>query len=381
MIGAGVLECSRMIDSRAWKFVVLLIVSSCLSGRAECRFQFSEAEVVAQVKPDNATEVSGLAVSRQSPNVFWIHNDGDRDRVFALNGRGELLATYQVSRAMSDFEDIAIGPGPISNRDYLYLGDIGSNSGVRNKIRIYRAPEPQVDPAWAQNPKSLKFNDVDRLELIYPDEEGHDAEGFFVDPVSGDIFVFSKRAGESSIFRATVGPLTGDSTVVLERVGLVSFSNVSAAAISRDGGYIAVRRENAAKVWIRLPGQTVAEALQSEPFDLPVVGPPVEPNGEALCFDPLGGGYYTTSEGANQNIHRFAMETQMIQSPILGIPTFREDRWYFDIRACPGSAIVVEKSMALGVWSDFDYIYLTGGIGSFSDSEEGQCFYRLKLAE
>ena len=111
----------------------------------------------------NATEVSGLAVSRQSPKVFWIHNDGDRDRVFALNGSGELLATYQISRALSDFEDIAIGPGPDPTRDYLYFGDIGSNSAVRNKIRIYRALEPKVDPAWVENPKTPKFSGGERF--------------------------------------------------------------------------------------------------------------------------------------------------------------------------------------------------------------------------
>ena len=172
-----------------------------------------------------------------------------------------------------------------------------------------------------------------------------------------------------------------ETSSVLERVGLIAFSNVSSAAISRDGGYIAVRRESAAKLWVRQPGQTVIEALQTEPFDLPVVGVPAEPNGEALCFDPMGGGYYTTSEGVNQNIYRFALETQRIQFPALGTPTFREGRWNFDIRACPGSAIVIEKSVALGVWTDFDYIYLFGGIGSFSDSEEGQCFYRLRLSE
>lgn len=364
-----------------WRLAILLFVSSCSSGRAECPFQFSEPEVVAQVKPENAAEVSGLAVSRQSPKVFWVHNDGDRDRVFALNGGGELLATYQISRALSDFEDIAIGPGPDPTRDYLYFGDIGSNSGERNKIRVYRVPEPKVDAAWVENPKSPKLSGVERFELVYPEAEGHDAEGFFVDPVSGDLFVFTKSAGESSVFRAARSQLIAETTSVLDRVGRLSFSNVSSAAISRDGSYIAVRRESAAKLWVRQPGQTVSEALQTEPFDLPVVGLPGEPNGEALCFDPMGGGYYTTSEGVNQNIYRFALESQRIQFPTLGIPTFQNGRWTFDIRACPGSSVVIEKSMALGEWAEFDYIYLGGGIGSFSDAGEGQRFYRLRLTE
>src|SRR5215207_6893995 len=60
------------------------------------------------------TDASGLAVSSKNPGVFWTHNDSGGDPfVFAVNTNGLLLATYDVTAdTLTDFEDMAIGPGP-----------------------------------------------------------------------------------------------------------------------------------------------------------------------------------------------------------------------------------------------------------------------------
>jgi len=349
-----------------------------LVALAECQFQFEQPVVVGVVKPDSAAEISGLAVSRRNPGVLWVHNDGSSGKILALSVAGELLATYSISRPVNDLEDIAFGPGPDTTRDYLYFGDIGSNTRMRNTVRIYRTAEPLVSLAWVTNPKSPKFGDVERFELIYPDDESHDAEGFFVDPVTGDLFVFSKDPGESQVFRAARQQLVAETSTTLERMGLAPFSSVSSAAISRDGRYVAVRREGAARLWVRQPGQTVGEALQSEGLNLPVVGLPREPNGEALCFDPSGTGYFTLSEGQNAEIFRFAFENNPLESGNLASPVLQDGIWSFAIRVCPESVVWVEKSTDLKTWVMIEELYLEGGIGTFSEPAGTGGFYRLR---
>src|SRR5437867_2032775 len=72
-------------------------------------------------------EASGLVASRNNANVLWTHNDsGDSARVFALDTQGRKLGIYTLPGAANvDYEDIAIGPGPVTNVQYLYVGDIG----------------------------------------------------------------------------------------------------------------------------------------------------------------------------------------------------------------------------------------------------------------
>src|SRR5438309_1605081 len=67
------------------------------------------------------TEASGVAASRNNPGVLWTHNDsGHPAQIYALDTQGRLLGTYAVP-GNTDNEDIAIGPGPVPNVDYLYV--------------------------------------------------------------------------------------------------------------------------------------------------------------------------------------------------------------------------------------------------------------------
>ncbi len=43
-----------------------------------------------------------------------------------------------------DFEDIAVGPGPLPGLNYIYVGDIGNNDEDRDEVQIYRFLEPDL---------------------------------------------------------------------------------------------------------------------------------------------------------------------------------------------------------------------------------------------
>ena len=103
-------------------------------------------------------EASGLVASWSNTGdgadgVWWIHNDsGSAPAIFAINGRGQLLATVALEGAEArDWEDIAVGPPAVAGGpSQLYVGDIGNNKAMlgdataRGSVRVYRLDEPVV---------------------------------------------------------------------------------------------------------------------------------------------------------------------------------------------------------------------------------------------
>src|SRR5688572_10701028 len=151
-------------------------------------------------------EASGLAASRLTPGVLWTHNDaGAIARVYAISTNGNLLSVWNMPTvAGGDFEDIAIGPGPVSGRQYIYLGDIGDNNLERANIRILRVREPEVSLQTAGSPLSFSiFDDVADIVLTYPGGPAN-AEALMSDPITGDLFIATKfkDIDLSNIYRA-----------------------------------------------------------------------------------------------------------------------------------------------------------------------------------
>lgn len=242
-------------------------------------------------------EASGLAVSTQNPGVIWTHNDdGDDGRIFAYSTNGVYLARFYHNRTLSDVEDMALGPGPLAGVSYLYLGDIGGGSGVRSSVTVLRIPEPGVSLSWSSSPHNTAiFANVESFTLEYPDGS-FDAETLMLDPVSGDLFIGTKQNSGTRIYRANVNGATNGSTLMMQFVVSVPFASASGGAISSNGRRIALRRENSAEMWIRCDGETVGSALTRGGFNIPVIGPPTEPNGEGIAFLPDGSGYLTISD-------------------------------------------------------------------------------------
>ncbi|WP_373195472.1 PE domain-containing protein [Mycobacterium marinum] len=253
-------------------------------------------------------EISGIESGVANPNIYWVHNDsGDTARVFAIDAKsGATLGTYTLSGAKaSDWEDIAIGPGPVPGKSYLYLGDIGDNGLSRSAIAVYRVPEPIVT-GTAANPVTTTLTGVDTLNLKYPDGP-HNAEALMVDPRTGRMLIIDKTSsGNPAIYSAPTGLASG-STTTLQDVGTLALPSgsgylVTGADVSPDGTQLAVRTYSHVYLWNRDPSQDIWMAL-AQPA---VAGPtPNESQGEAIAFHPDGNGYVTVSEGTNQNLHNF----------------------------------------------------------------------------
>ncbi|GBE30433.1 MAG TPA: hypothetical protein ENH10_06915 [Bacteroidetes bacterium] len=243
------------------------------------------------VQDDRIDEASGMVASRRNPGWLWIHNDsGDPPRLFAVSTNGDSLGVVRLRGIRArDWEDIAIGPGPIEGRSYIYIGDIGDNAGVAGQVAVYRFLEPDSSDFPTNRP--LIITDFDRLRFVYP-KGPRDCETLMVDPQTGDIFILSKRKWPTEVYRAKA-PHTGDAIRTLEEVAKINVVGISAGDISPDGRHLVIKSGWSILHWYRPEGTSIASLFESLPDTLPYVR---EPQGEALALDPLMTGYYTVSE-------------------------------------------------------------------------------------
>ncbi len=288
------------------------------------------------------SEASGLVVSRQNPGVIWTHNDGTYDGyVFAIGTNGHLLAQHYIPGVFGvNMEDIAIGPGPLPQFQYIYLGDIGDNFTNRTSIRVFRFPEPSV---YGYESNALPVRPIfgaEEITLRYPDRPW-DCEGLMIDPRTGDLFLATKLTNSSRIYRATRAQLNSTNDITLTFMNESStFRSVSAADISSDGGLITTRRANRISVWFRGANETVDAVLAGSPdiSQAPIIGTAAgELNGEALGFEPNGSGYFTLSEGFAQPLHYFRRTDALPPAPRVFIAP--GSAWhYLDIGEAPFAA-------------------------------------------
>lgn len=275
--------------------VLLLLSTACkLTVPGVDQAEFADPTIT-PVSPGLLDEASGMVDSRSQPGNIWVQEDGGNPAELALLGHdGKLKGRMAVPKfANTDWEELAQGPGPQAGLNYLYIGDIGDNSSNRGLVQVLRLPEP----ANLQTP----VTQIERINFRYPDGP-RDAEAMFVDPATKDIYIISKREPNNTRLYRLPYPQNINEVIVAEALGeMPSFGSgtpafVTGAAISPDGSELLVRTYVNVYFWKRKEGQSIADALQKGiyralPYNL-------EPQGEAICFDRDGRGYFTLSERA-----------------------------------------------------------------------------------
>jgi hypothetical protein len=262
--------------------------------------KFLPGKQVGTIKTNIITEASGIIASRKNPGILWIHNDsGNPPNVYAINPEGKLLGTYRLKGARCrDWEDIAIGPGPNPRHDILYIGDIGDNKARYASLTVYRVREPRVDPNRVS--VEMTIGPVDSIELVYPDEP-KDAETLMVDPLNGDIYIITKRELLCRVYRAAY-PQSTKKRNKLALVTKIPWGLAVGGDISPDGRFVMVRGALNASIWIRPKGEPLWQAFKTTHVALELIR---EPQGEGICFDSDGRGYYTIGEMEHPPIYYF----------------------------------------------------------------------------
>lgn len=292
--------------------MALGLISSDLQGNAAPTY--GSALTNGEVNIAGLTEVSGVAASRNNANVLWTHNDsGHPAVVYAIDTFGRLLGKFNLA-GNTDNEDIAVGPGPVTNVSYLYVGDIGDNTSSRSNIRIYQIPEPVVYGRQFTNPPTVTPKGARTITLTYPDGP-RDAEALTVDSVTGDLFIFTKES-PTRIYTASKSLLDTNDSFGLTFLKTLNFAVPNAADISPSGNEIVLRQENFARLWLRAFGQDVGTALSGTPIVIPVTGTANgEVNGEAIGFDAVGRGYFTLSDSSVTQPLRYFPRTSIDGPP------------------------------------------------------------------
>lgn len=236
-------------------------------------------------------EASGVAASQTLGGYLWIHNDsGNPAELFLLSLDGKDLRSYATPGMDNrDWEDIAVGPGPVDGVSYIYVGDTGNNNANPDVTvqTIYRIPELKSLDA------GFEGGSVGRIMYRYPDGP-HDAEALLVDPKTKDIFIISKEFDGATLFRLPF-PQTENNVITAEMIGkLPGIVLATGGDIAADGKEVVVRTYADVFYWKRGNKENIAQVLARQP--LKTLPSQLEPQGEAICFDKEMKGYYTMSE-------------------------------------------------------------------------------------
>jgi hypothetical protein len=274
---------------------------------------------LALVEDERLEEVSGMVVSRKNPGMLWVHNDsGNPAEIYLLDSQAVVRAVYVLGDEQRDWEDVAIGPGPQEGETYLYVGDIGDNFTLSAQSYIYRFPEPVwVGTFLADTTLTVRadtIRQIDTLAFSYPDE-ARDAETLLLDPLTRNLYLFSKEMSAVHIYCLPY-PQSTDTVAVAELLAALPFERAHlldrlvAGDISADGREMLLKTY--AQVFYRVrepPSLDFAEWVVQPADTLPYV---VEPQGEAIGFAADGSGFYTLSEsqiGSNVYLYFYPRQT------------------------------------------------------------------------
>lgn len=260
--------------------------------------------------PEGLDEISGIALSTHQEAFAYVHNDsGDKSRIYAIDSNARLVTTISFKGAenngnVRDCEDIAIGKGTKGEQRYVYLGDIGNNLALRPFICVYRIAETDIkldkpEVSVTAVPVFLKYPDGTR-----------DAETIMIDNQERLLYIVSKREDSVHVYTSKLNWAKGD-TILLQKRSTLFFPGsrpqkwIVSGDISWDGKHVVLKSLNKIYYWKRTGNEPIWKTLQQPPKELPYKK---EPQGEAICFDEKGTGYYTVSEGKKQPVYYYTIE-------------------------------------------------------------------------
>jgi hypothetical protein len=244
-------------------------------------------------------EPSGLAASRLTPGVIYVHNEDTTAVVAISTANASTLGTFNVADVTpADWEDVATGPCPAGQ--CIYMGDIGRASAnfptPPSTFAVYRIPEPNIGAG--QTSGSLT---AEKFPFQYPDSP-KDAETIMVHPTTGDIYVITKSStGASKVYKfpqplpapGTMSTLVFVSNLQLPTTTDPNFSYATAGAIHPCADRFLLRTYRVVYEFRAPAGSGFEAAFAAAPVTLTDT---VESQGEAIEYEANGASYFTMSE-------------------------------------------------------------------------------------
>ena len=289
------------------KILVLLLClfSAWASAQEFARAAFEPAVLQALITRQDLDEISGIAASRRSDDLYWVHNDAPRPaRIDAIDGAGNWRGQLRLEGVRAvDWEDIASYER--DGKSWLLIGDIGDNGASRAEYELIAVEEPLLsDTASTQSSRPAW-----RLRFRYPDG-AHDVEAMAVDVESQQVLLISKNP-PVRVYSLPLAPSAQSATLARKRLELDFLPKPSASErlarfpAARLGGSptgLDIDSDNRRAVlltyrdiWLfeRRGEETWWQALARRPQHL--VLPPLA-QAEAIAFDRHGRGIIVSGE-------------------------------------------------------------------------------------
>ena len=249
--------------------IVLIIVIVIFCGSyARHKYLAHEIVITGRLQDRSMDESSGIAASELFKDMYYVHNDsGDTSRFFMISPDGKLHHTiYYKSANIEDLdcEDIAVGPGPVKQKSYVYIANIGDNGHERPNVAIYRFEE---QPSWQKD--SVVHANPAKLFLKYPDGP-RDAETLMIDPLEKLLCIVSKRGDTVNLYTTPLIYKDNDTVTLtlhckLFFEGAKPFKWITAGDISRDGKQILLKNYQNVYYWKRHPDEHIWQTMQKRP--------------------------------------------------------------------------------------------------------------------
>ncbi len=236
--------------------------------------------------------------------IIVINDSGNSALIFAVNSRGEHLATFNIQGVRNnDWEDMA--SFEYKGKPYILIADVGDNKAKRKNYFLHIVQEPDLKKISLSSPVSIKPS----WSILFTYEDGpRDCESVAVDIVNEKILLLSKRDQPPVLYEL---PLNNPKNIVAKRHGeikalprptqndirFIKYMNYitqpTAMDISLDGlSAIILTYANAYYFTLEKPTDWLTVFL-SNPKEITL---PFLQQAESVCFDKDGKSIYVTSE-------------------------------------------------------------------------------------
>ncbi len=256
--------------------------------------EFEQGLKLAEIKSDKLEEISGLASSINNTPLLWGHNDsGNKAEIYLLDKNLNIRLTCELKGIENrDWEDIAVGPGPDSSKNYIYVGEIGDNDAQYQYKYIYRFEEP----TWQeQQREKIVITDFDRITFQLSDDR-KDTEALILDPKTKNLYIISKREDPVYLYELKY-PYATDDTLTATKLISLPFTKIVGGDLSADGRELLIKNYSHVFYWNSSTAKPLNELLKEVPKSIPYE---IEPQGESITWAIDGSGFYTLSE-VNKN--------------------------------------------------------------------------------
>ena len=289
--------------------IILALLSSMTSAEVSDKpgtISYGPGRELCKLANRTIDESSGLASSRNTPGVFWTHNDsGDMARLYAFDHQGKDLGWCDLKDVQAfDFEDIASFSR--DGKNYLLIGDTGNN-GLGATIQIlYLIAEPPIDPEKGKT--KIEAPIVQVIHYSYEDDH-RNCEAMAIDPTDRTILLVTKERKSKCRVYALAWPKNDPKRATSARkIAKLKLPSVTAMDISPDGRRAVVLTYGNAYEYTRGPKEDWSTAFSRPPALIPI---PKRIQGESICYGPDGKTLYLTSE---------KLPTPLIEVPAIDMP-------------------------------------------------------------